>query len=639
MPHALFHIADGTLRERVYARDTVARFDRFNWCGTELGEPRSWPEALKGAVRAMMLSPVAMALMIGPRARLVYNDGYAVIAGPKHPEIFGLPVCEAWPEIADFTDQQIARASTGETVTFADQELTLNRTGELASAWFDLTYSPILDDDGKPLGVLAVVIETTERVVAERRLRATQEKLEMALGGSLMVGTWDWDIAADRVTADPRFAEFYGIDPVAAAQGIPIARFVEAIHPDDHGPVRAAIEKSIAEGGSYRSEYRVLGGGERTRWVLASGQVRRDESGTPTHFPGVAVDITEQKLAAAAAAESEARFRILADTMPQMVWATRPDGFHDYYNARWYEFTGTTPGSTDGEGWAGVFHPEDQPRAWGVWREALETGEPYHIEYRLRHHSGVYRWVLGRALPIRDETGTIQRWIGTCTDIDDSKRIAEEREVVAQELSHRIKNIFAVVTAIVGLSARTHPEMREFAEQLRQRILALGKAHDFVRPHSTASRPVFDQNSLFALVAELLKPYCAEGDGRLVFEGEDAPIDDGPATPLALIFHELATNSAKYGALAHTGGQVTIRARGLGERYHLTWKETGVPTLGPGTGEGFGSRLMKLSVEGQLQGSYERHWDADGLRVEIEVPLSALRRSMRLGKPEGSAQE
>lgn len=120
--------------------------------------------------------------------------------------------------------------------------------------------------------------------------------------------------------------------------------------------------------------------------------------------------------------ESEAQFRLLADSMPQMVWVTRPDGFHEYYNRRWYEFTGVPYGSTDGEGWNGMFHPDDQERAWTRWRHCLATGEPYEIEYRLRHHTGEYRWTLGRALPVRSAWGEIDRWYGTCTDIHDQKQ-------------------------------------------------------------------------------------------------------------------------------------------------------------------------------------------------------------------------
>ncbi|GJD94257.1 PAS domain-containing protein [Methylobacterium iners] len=120
-------------------------------------------------------------------------------------------------------------------------------------------------------------------------------------------------------------------------------------------------------------------------------------------------------------AESEQKFRAISDSIDQMVWSTRPDGFHDFYNQRWYEFTGVPEGSTDGEAWNGMFHPDDQEKAWSVWRHCLASGEPYHIEYRLRHRSGEYRWVLGRAQPVRDSLGHVTRWYGTCTDIHDLK--------------------------------------------------------------------------------------------------------------------------------------------------------------------------------------------------------------------------
>lgn len=109
-----------------------------------------------------------------------------------------------------------------------------------------------------------------------------------------------------------------------------------------------------------------------------------------------------------------------------MIWSTRPDGYHDYYNDRWYEYTGVPHGSTDGDGWNAMFHPEDQARAWKVWRHSLDTGEPYHIEYRLRHKSGEYRWVIGRAKCVRDDDGRIQRWYGTCTDVDDLKTAEQQ---------------------------------------------------------------------------------------------------------------------------------------------------------------------------------------------------------------------
>jgi len=336
---------------------------------------------------------------------------------------------------------------------------------------------------------------------------------------------------------------------------------------------------------------------------------------------------------AAALHESEARFRAIADSMPQMVWSTLPDGFHDYYNARWYEFTGVAEGSTDGEGWNAIFHPEDQARAWGAWERSLATGDLYEIEYRLRRADGVYRWTLGRAEPIRNEAGEIVRWFGTCTDIDDLKRVEQNKDLLSQELSHRIKNIFAVVSALVGLSARQYPEARAFAAAFRDRIGALARAHEFVRPHSEVSRPTVGGMTLHAFLDALFRPYADEsGAARVIVSGDDALFDDQAATSVALLFHELATNAAKYGALSAPGGNVELTTALAGDRFVLTWTEGGGPPVsGAPERSGFGSSLATVSVEGQLGGRLERLWRPSGLRVVADLPASALSRRRAAG--------
>ena len=335
----------------------------------------------------------------------------------------------------------------------------------------------------------------------------------------------------------------------------------------------------------------------------------------------------EQRRTQRAAADSELRFRTLADTMPQMVWSTLPDGFHDYYNARWYEFTGMPTGSTDGEAWNGVFHPEDQERAWALWRHSLATGDAYQIEYRLRYADGTYRWVLGRALPVRDAGGAITRWFGTCTDIHEQKLALEEREVISQELSHRIKNIFSVIAGLVGFAARARPEFAPAATDLRQRITALGRAHDFVRPHSAQSRPDGRQDSLKNLLGELFEPYQQGPTARIVVIGDDVPVDDRSATPMALLFHELATNATKYGALSTDKGVVTVTIAADDQRVMIAWCETGGPAiLTAPQGKGFGTQLVEMSAVRQLGGRVEREWAEDGLRMTIETPVASFQR-------------
>ncbi|WP_440997842.1 EAL domain-containing protein [Arhodomonas sp. SL1] len=149
----------------------------------------------------------------------------------------------------------------------------------------------------------------------------------------------------------------------------------------------------------------------------------------------LAHDVTERKRAEEELLSREAEFRTLIETMPQIVWVTRPDGWHIQFNQHWLDYTGLTLEESLGHGWNPPFHPEDRERAAQRWLQATRTGEPYEIEYRLRRWDGVYRWMLGRALPLRDEAGNIVKWFGTCTDIDDLKR-TEERLTEAQHIGN-----------------------------------------------------------------------------------------------------------------------------------------------------------------------------------------------------------
>ena len=503
----------------------------------------------------------------------------------------------------------------------------------------------VLDEKARPQGLTelqALALKTlAQQVMTQLELRRallerdrSEQAAKLAIEASSYVGAWDWDIANDRVIADDRFARMYGVDPAAASEGSPIALFTASIHPEDVERVREDIQTAMAGEGDFLSEYRLLID-DKVRWVLARGQVYFDRGGEAVRLPGIAVDITERKQietdlaeTARALSESETRFRVLADAMPQMVWSTQPDGFHDYYNARWYEFTGVPAGSTDGEGWNDMFHVDDQERAWTVWRHSLETGEPYEIEYRLKHNSGTYRWTLGRAVAIRDDDGQITRWFGTCTDIDELKKLEQGRELVSQELSHRIKNIFAVVTALVALSARQYPEAKAFSASLRTRITALARAHEFVRPHTETSKPTIGATTLHAFLADLFKAYADEtGAPRVVIQGDDAVFDDQAATSVALLFHELATNAAKYGALSEKAGQVALSTALEEDRFVLTWTETGGPPVqGAPSRNGFGSSLATLSVQGQLGGRLEREWRPEGLRIVVDLPATALAR-------------
>lgn len=460
-----------------------------------------------------------------------------------------------------------------------------------------------------PIALVSLVEENRQRFLARTGLDAPETPRDMSFCAHAMLlpdvmlvpdASQDSRFADNAMVTGPPHIRFYAGAPLVSPEGVPLGSL--CVIDDKPRAGLTPVQRQGLELLSHR--------------VVAMLEARRRDIDWDT----------QRSRDVEALSHSELRFRTLADAMPQMVWSTLPDGYHDYYNARWYEFTGMPQGSTDGEGWNGMFHPDDQDLAWQRWRQSLATGDPYEIEYRLRHKSGLYRWTLGRALPLRDPQGMIVRWIGTCTDIHEQKLMIEEREIIAHELSHRIKNIFSVIAGLIGMSARERPEIAPLAEELRERVMALGRAHDFVRPHSANSASEGGQNSLFGLLGQIFAPYRSGTVDRVVVGGVDIEIDDRSATPLALVFHELATNAAKYGGLAYSEGGVSLDVGLDGDQCLLHWNEHGGPQVRqPDTG-GFGTRLMALSIERQLGGKIARDWREDGLDVRLRIPLRAMSR-------------
>ena len=191
-------------------------------------------------------------------------------------------------------------------------------------------------------------------------------------------------------------------------------------------------------------------------------------------------DITERKRSEVALRESEARFRQLADAMPQIVWTARFDGYIDYYNERWYEFTGFERNEFGQSSWERILHPDDVQRCVETYFGCIHEGKPYEIEYRFKDRaSGGYRWFMGRAVPVRDDRGEILKWVGTCTDIDDQKR---GKELLEKTVADRTRELHQANAALL----RDMEERRKLEEQLLQSqkmesigVLAGGIAHDF----------------------------------------------------------------------------------------------------------------------------------------------------------------
>ena len=169
------------------AADSASSADllsKFDWSAPSLGPSKAWPAAVTSVVKLILSSPVPVVTLWGPEGTMIYNDAYAVIAGGRHPLLFGSPVRAGWPEVASFNDKVMRVGLAGETLSYRDQELTLYRNGAAERVWMNLDYSPIFGETGEPIGVMAIVVETTKLVEATRALELNQSRLRFldALG-------------------------------------------------------------------------------------------------------------------------------------------------------------------------------------------------------------------------------------------------------------------------------------------------------------------------------------------------------------------------------------------------------------------------------------------------------------------------
>jgi PAS domain S-box-containing protein len=263
---------------------------------------------------------------------------------------------------------------------------------------------------------------SAERDDARARLSAAMQAAEVA--------TWIWAVPGDRLFGEDSLAEMFNLSPADQREEA-VGRYLQSVHPDDLPRVRQALEAALAsDAPTYEAEYRLAKPDGSWRWLSTRGRIDRDAFGKAQRVIGVVLDITARKQSELAVLEAqretEERLRHLADTLPQLVWISRADGVSEFYNKRWFDYVGKTDDQTATN--SESLHPDDRRSSATNWARALETGQPYEIECRVRRSDGEYRWFLARALPLRDRDGHIIKWFGTCTDIHEQKRNVELRE-------------------------------------------------------------------------------------------------------------------------------------------------------------------------------------------------------------------
>lgn len=434
-----------------------------DWSET-LGPVEKWAQSLKAATGLLLRSPVPMVMLWGDDGIMLYNDAYSVFAGGRHPELLGSKVREGWPEVADFNDHVMRVGLAGGTLSYRDQELVLHRHGQPENVLMNLDYSPVLGDNGRPAGVLAIVIDTTTRVAAERALSARAERLDlfdqlsqainnlaapdeiMAVTARLIgqymnasvVAYADMEVDEDAFTIRGDWSAegaqsivgSYSLDTFGETAAKAMHGGTPLVIRDVHGELgeeEGAKFLSIGIQATICMPY--VRAGKLAAMMAVHQNVPRDWT---EDEQALVAEATERSWAhivrvrsEAILRESEDRFRNIADHTPVMLWVTDETGYCTYLNKTWYDFTGQSQHQGEGFGWLNAVNDDDRPEAERAFVAANEAQTPYETDFRLRRADGIYRWCIDAAAPRFDGSGNFLGYVGSVIDVEERRESIE----------------------------------------------------------------------------------------------------------------------------------------------------------------------------------------------------------------------
>lgn len=434
------------------------------------------------------------------------------------------------------------------------------------------------------------------------------------------IGLWDWNLLTGEMLYS-RLAKTICGFPEDGAVTLDMVRAVT--HPEDLPRTWAmsqrAMDPEICAYEPYR--YRIIRAdtGE-VRWVLAFGRATFGQVGGQTRcvaYTGTIQDITDQKRAEDFLVENEARLKLALEASDMAVWEVDVSTGIVTHSPRLNALCGFP---TEAEPTLAEFQahyaPGELERITTLAAEIQARGEDrMETDLQIVWPDGTPKWVRLRA--VQAPGGEGNRVIGVLYDITDRKNAEERTELIARELRHRLKNTLAVLQSIASQSIRGHADREDGLAALNGRLAALAQAA------ASVNEGDWQNASLSDIIERVLSPYWdTPGDKRVVCYGQDVRIAAGFASALALALHELATNSAKYGALSVPGGQVrldwTIRA---GDRFELIWQEDGGPEVVRPTRAGFGTKMIERALFVPFEGHATIDYHPSGVRCRVVATL------------------
>jgi PAS domain S-box-containing protein len=556
----------------------------------------------------MLPSRAQIVLFWGPDFVALYNEAYAPSIGLRHPMALGRPGRENWSELWDDLEPLLCRVvETGETVAARDRPFYIERHGHPETVYFDISYSPIRDDDNRVRGVFCIVSETTDRVRFEKALRESEERLRAVVSQSA-AGIGQGSLDGEILHVNGRFCEIVGYDEHEL-----LGKNTRDITYTEDLPEQSRLYKRLAETGeSFNIEKRYVRKNGNLVWVNNTVSPLRDSAGNIEQVAVVSIDISERKkgqeverqLASIIASSNDAILGIdLAMTITS--WNAAAERLYGYMAEEIVGRSVLTLVPDD--------RLDEEPALLAQVRAGLRV-EPY--ETRRRHKDGHLVDVLLSVSPIFDSAGRIIGASKIAHDISSRKKAERLQSVLTGELHHRVKNVFATVIAIARQTFAKEAETRETVTAFEARLSAMAHAHDLL------AQDDWQRAELTAVVELAIAPYSSE---RFEIIGVPVFLPQRAVASLSLALHELGTNAAKYGALSVSEGKVSISWIHNIETgaLSLRWQERDGPPVVPPARKGFGSRLIERLLAPEMNGRSTIIYDPEGVTCQIEVQLNS----------------
>lgn len=364
------------------------------------------------------------------------NDAYLQLVDRNEKNFVGRPLFDSIPEAKDSTLHLMDGVmDSGEPYHGNEVLVPLYRNGEIRALYFDFVYHALRDDDNRIDGIIVTVTEVTEKVLSRKKTELNEQKLNTIIEASEL-GIWELNLKTSEVTYSQRYLEIIG--GYTENVNLTHEQLKNHIHPEDMDRRTKALKEAF-ETGRLHYEARMMWNDKSIHWMEGKGRVFYDENGEPEKMIGTIRDITKERDAQMLLIKNERKFRLLADSMPQHIWTADIEGNLNYYNQSVLDYSGMSLKQIYEKGWLDIVHADDRDENVKQWMHSIKTGSDFLFEHRFRRFDGTYRWQLSRAIPQRNESGEIQMWVGTSTDIQEQKEFTRELEKKVKERTKELK--------------------------------------------------------------------------------------------------------------------------------------------------------------------------------------------------------